>query len=156
MRYRAGVLGSRALNRSYKCINLTCGNLQKPCNNMELHVFALRVMWSWHFLTELYPTGFTFFSFITLFRISHSFPPKPWRATPYRSLSLLTSHLIPSRPISSLLICSSNHNHHTHTHTHTHTHMHTCTKLLHNHARLRPLVCLKPWALMILLLFTAL
>lgn len=93
------------------------------------------------------------FFHITL--ISYRLLLKPLRATPWRCLSSLTSHLILSRPIRSVLICSLNHNHHTNTHTHTHACTLTQCRLQshHIHASLRPLVCLKKWALMILLLF---
>lgn len=60
------------------------------------------------------------FFHITL--ISYRLLLKPLRATPWRCLSSLTSHLILSRPIRSVLICSLNHNHHTNTHTCVHTH----------------------------------
>lgn len=62
----------------------------------------------------LYETAL--FLYHTLYR----FPPKLWRATPLCCLSSLIWHLIPSRPISSLLICSSNHNNHPHTYAHLH------------------------------------
>lgn len=63
------------------------------------------------------------FFHITL--ISYRLLLKPLRATPWRCLSSLTSHLILSRPIRSVLICSLNHNHHTNTHTHMHAHSHS-------------------------------
>ena len=97
--------------------------------------------------------SFLFFFFLRRALSRRSAPVKLLEATPWRCLSSLTSHLIPSRPISSLLICSSNHSHHTHTDTHTHTHAHLQSD--HIPAKLRPLVCLKNGALMILLLFTA-
>lgn len=109
-------------------------------------LFLLKALHSLFFSPSL-------FFHITL--ISYRLLLKPLRATPWRCLSSLTSHLILSRPIRSVLICSLNHNHHTNTHTHTHACTLTQCRLQshHIHASLRPLVCLKKWALMILLLF---
>lgn len=75
-------------------------------------LFLLKALHSLFFSPSL-------FFHITL--ISYRLLLKPLRATPWRCLSSLTSHLILSRPIRSVLICSLNHNHHTNTHTHTHT-----------------------------------
>lgn len=60
------------------------------------------------------------------------------------------TQLTPSRPINSLLISHSNHNHLTH------RPKNTYVAPKHIHTRFRPLVCLKPGALMIPLLFTGL
>lgn len=81
--------------------------IQPQFENKSVSISSVAGFYTLFSLLFLYPLLFH----ITFF--SHSFPPKPWRATPRRCLSSLTSHLIPSRPISSLLICSSNHNHHT-------------------------------------------
>lgn len=58
-------------------------------------------------------------------------PTQTFGTTPCCSLSSLTSHFIPDRPISSLLMCSPNRSHHTYTRTH------TCTEPRHIHARPR-------------------
>lgn len=79
-------------------------------------LFLLKALHSLFFSPSL-------FFHITL--ISYRLLLKPLRATPWRCLSSLTSHLILSRPIRSVLICSLNHNHHTNTHTHTRVHTHT-------------------------------
>lgn len=93
-------------------------HVQLAFSHSTLPNSSLRTRLFWfHSLQAL--LSFLFSFFITLFHITffyHSFPPKSWRATPRRCLSSLTSHQIPSRPISSLLIFSSNHNHHTYTH----------------------------------------
>lgn len=67
-----------------------------------------------------FPLSHSFIS-LSLLTASH---PNPGGQRPSAQLSSLTSHLILSRPISSLLICSSNHNHHTHTNAHTCAHLH--------------------------------
>lgn len=133
----------------------------KPIDNSMAYVYTVWEVWFCEpHVCFVFVESFTFIVFfpslffhITL--ISYRLLLKPLRATPWRCLSSLTSHLILSRPIRSVLICSLNHNHHTNTHTHTHACTLTQCRLQshHIHASLRPLVCLKKWALMILLLF---
>lgn len=121
----------------------TCNHLIMFGESSELHVSVLfrnyLLHWNywqpfiqqpfvgmriWFHIIWLYVLYCSFSSSIRLFSYHFLFsqlPTQPRRAAPWRCLSPLTSHLIPSGPISSLLICSSNHKHHTHTRTHKNT-----------------------------------